>query len=301
MLNIAKAIAAAPKTIPKSGLRVMTGSVKFVPDADFLYTINPVRRLRQNGGRAGMEAATMRVYAAALAMLFSAVVAARADDYGQAQCPSADARKWSPKATLCLPRTPRTWIVCTGFPTPAGDGQWKDTGVPCEAPPPRSPADYRPAAIVRHPPPAPNAKRVIDQFLGIYFHCTPTAKVSWTGEACGEISQEFARQAEAAKIAHVYIAAFESDDVKQAKGAAAGIPLGSEVQWTLTFKVDEAGELSLHPQMTGVVEMFPGIWSARPIIIGGDIGMESRATKADAVGAAKDLIKGDLDYLLASH
>jgi hypothetical protein len=157
-------------------------------------------------------------------------------------------------------------------------------------------------AVVLHPPPlAPDAKRVIDQFRGIYFHCTSTFKVSWTGDACAEITQEFSRQAEAAKVPYALVAPFETIAAKQTKGDAAGIPLGSELQWTVSFKAEDTGNLSLDQQITGVVEMVPGIWAVRPVIIGGGINMESRTTRKDAVGAAKDLLKGDFDYLLAVH
>jgi hypothetical protein len=53
--------------------------------------------------------------------------------------------------------------------------------------------------------------------------------------------------------------------------------------------------------MTGIVEMVPGIWSVRPIIIGGGINVEGRTTRKDIVGGAKGLLKEDFNYLLAVH
>jgi hypothetical protein len=179
---------------------------------------------------------------------------------------------------------------------------WKDTGVPCEQPPPRDPAQYRPVAAIPHPPPlAPDAKRVIDQFSGIFFHCTPTPAVDWTGDACAGITEEFALQAKTAGVPYALVDAAESAAAKEAKGGAAGIPPGSEMQWTLTFQTADTGAFSLHPSLTGVVEMLPGIWTPQSVIIGGDINFESQATSEDAVEAAKQLLKADFDYLLAIH
>ena len=239
-------------------------------------------------------------YAAAAMILLSSTIYGQAANFGDVDCSIGS--KMKPRTIICLPRIPRSWIVCTGFPDSRGEGLWKDTGVPCEQPPPRSPAEYRAATVVLHPPPlAPDTKRVIDQFLGIYFHCTSTSKVSWTTDACAEITQEFIRQAEAAKVPYALVAAFETDGAKRTKGDAAGIPLGSELQWTVSFKAEDTGSFSLDQQVTGVVEMVPGIWSVRPVIIGGGINMESRTTRKDTVGAAKDLLKRDFDHLLAVH
>ncbi len=207
-----------------------------------------------------------------------------------------------PKSIMCIPRVPRNWIVCSGVANAEGEGLWKDTGVPCEQPPPKDPANYRPVTPIRHPPPlTPDAKRVIDQFSGIFFHCIPMATVSWTGDACAAITEEFVRQAKAASVPYALVGATEPDDAGAAKGQAAGIPLGSEMQWTLTFKTADSGELSLHPALSGVIEMVPGIWTPQPVIIGGDIYFESQATGEDAAKGAGELLKADFDYLLAVH
>jgi hypothetical protein len=236
----------------------------------------------------------------ALAIFISSTVCAHAADFGDADC--AAGPKMKPKSVMCIPRIPRNWIVCTGVPNAEGEGLWKDTGVPCEQPPPKSPADYRPVTAVRHPPSlAPDAKRVIDQFSGIFFHCSPMATVGWTGDACAEITNEFIRQAKAASLAYALVDVSEPDNAREAKGQAAGIPLGSEMQWTLSFKTADSGELSLQPELTGVIEMVPGIWSAQSVIIGGGIYLEGQATREDAVQAAKQLLKADFDYLLAVH
>lgn len=243
---------------------------------------------------------TRQTYITALAIFISSTVCAHAADFGDADC--AAGSKMKPKSIMCIPRVPRNWIVCTGVRNAEGEGLWKDTGVPCEQPPPKSPADYRPVTTVRHPPSlAPDAKRVIDQFSGIFFHCSPMATVGWTGDACAEITDEFVRHAKAASLPYALVDASESDDAREAKGQAAGIPLGSEMQWTLTFKTAESGQFSLHPALTGVVEMLPGIWTPQSVIIGGDIYFESQATSEDAVGAAKQLLKADFEYLLAVH
>ncbi|GEP58963.1 hypothetical protein RSO01_61290 [Reyranella soli] len=241
-----------------------------------------------------------RTYAAAVMIFLSFTIYGQAADFGDVDCSIGSKMKQT--TIMCLPRVPRSWIVCTGFPDSRGEGLWKDTGVPCDQPPPRSPAEYRPTTVVLHPPPlAPDAKRVIDQFLGIYFHCTSTSKVGWTGDACAEITQEFIRQAEAANVRYALVAAFENDVAKRTRGDAVGIPLGSELQWTVSFKAGDTGSFSLNQEITGVVEMVAGIWSVRPIIIGGGINMESRTTRKDAVGGAKDLLKEDFNYLLAVH
>jgi hypothetical protein len=242
----------------------------------------------------------LQIQAFALAIFLGSTVWAHAADFGDADC--AAGAKMKPKSVMCIPRVPRNWIVCTGIPNAEGQGLWKDTGVPCEQPPPRDPAQYRPVAAVPHPPPlAPDAKRVIDQFSGIFFHCTPTPAVDWTGDACAGITEEFALQAKTAGVPYALVDAAESAAAKEAKGGAAGIPPGSEMQWTLTFQTADTGAFSLHPSLTGVVEMLPGIWTPQSVIIGGDINFESQATSEDAVEAAKQLLKADFDYLLAIH
>lgn len=241
-----------------------------------------------------------RIHAAVVAIFLSSTMYGHAADFGDVECSVGS--KMKPKTVMCLPRIPRSWVVCTGFPNSRGEGLWKDTGVPCEQPPPRSPDEYRPATVVLHPPPlAPDAKRIIDQFLGIFFHCVSTTKISWSGDACAEITQDFIRQAQAAKIPYALVAPFETDDAKRTKGDAAGIPLGSELQWTISFKAKDTENFSLDQEMTGIVEMVPGIWSVRPIIIGGGINVEGRTTRKDIVGGAKGLLKEDFNYLLAVH
>ncbi|TPN86480.1 hypothetical protein FJ987_06315 [Mesorhizobium sp. CU2] len=236
----------------------------------------------------------------ALAIFLGSTVWTYAADFGDADC--AAGQKMKPKTVMCIPRVPRNWIVCTGVANTGSEGLWKDTGVPCELPPPKVSADYRPVAPIPHPPPlAPGAKRVIDQFRGIFFHCSSMPSVDWTGDACTEITDEFVRQAKAAGLRYALVGATEPDAAKAAKGHAAGIPLGSEMQWSLSFKTTDGGELSLHPALSGVVEMLPGIWSPQFVIIGGDIHFESEATGDDAEKAAKDLLKTDFDYLLAVH
>lgn len=236
----------------------------------------------------------------ALALMIGSTTCVQAADFGDVDCPAG--AKMKPKSIMCIPREPRNWIVCTGIANSEGEGLWKDTGVPCEQPPPRSPAEYRPVTAISHPPSlAPDAKRVMDQFRGIFFHCTSIAVVSWTSDACAEITQDFIQQTRAAGLPYAIVDAAETQDAQQSEGQAAGIPPGSELQWMMSFRMADNGEISLHPDLHGIVELVPGIWSLRPIIIGGDITMESGATSKDATSAAKDLLKADLEYLMATH
>ena len=237
-------------------------------------------------------------WAGASAVILATIsAAADAADYGDLQC-QMGSRKSAVRTTMCI-GTPSNWITCSGFPRPDGDGGlWKDTGVPCGEKPPRSPADFRPVPPPLHPPPSPDAKRIIDRFRGIFFICTPDGYANWTVQACAEITKEWVRQAEAAREPYALVEVADDAAAMRKKGEAAGIPAGSEIQWAVSFKRSENGAVSLHPAMTGVFEVVPGIFTNRSIIIGGDIYMDAnRAKPASALEAAKGLFEAHFKYL----
>src|ERR1044071_1566180 len=110
-------------------------------------------------------------------------------------------QKWDPKTAVCVPRQPANWVGCTGLPWSGKGGQWKETGIPCSKPPPKGPEDYADTSEVPHlPPPAADAKRVIDLFRGVLFVCVPEYKIDWTIAACGQIEKEWKRQANATNL-----------------------------------------------------------------------------------------------------
>lgn len=201
---------------------------------------------------------------------------------------------------ICVPREPRNWVVCSGITDSRGATLWKDTGVPCDRPPPRSPAEYQPVTEIPHPPhPPPDSKRVIDLFRGLWFVCHPAIVARWTTEACAQITREWVRQAEAGKARYIALSTSDTVEVAHQKGEAAGIPFGSELQWGMTFKAQENGDVYIRPTLTGVVEVVPGIYTRRAIIVGSDINMDARqARTANAVDAAKALSEGWFRFLL---
>jgi hypothetical protein len=217
---------------------------------------------------------------------------------GTLPCPMGT-QHWDPKTVMCLPRQPRNWVGCTGLAGSGEGGRWSETGISCDKPAPQTPAEYVDTTEVPHPKPAPEAKRVIDLFGGVLFVCVPDSKVEWTPAVCGKIEAEWKRQANAANLTSAIYDPGSDDAAKQKKADGVGIAPGAAVEWRMWFTGRQSGGVELENQMTGVLEMLPGIWGRRAIFIGGGFDMRADEAKPSAaVDAASQAIEANFKFLL---
>jgi hypothetical protein len=208
-------------------------------------------------------------------------------------------QKWDPNTAVCVPRQPSNWVGCTGLPWSGKGGQWRETGIPCSKPPPKSAAEYLDATEVPHPsPPAPDAKRVIDLFRGVLFVCVPEPKIDWTTEACAQIEKEWKRQANATNLPNAILDAGSSEAAKQKKADEVRLPPGGAVEWRLWFAAGHT-VVTLKEQMTGVLEVLPGIYGRKAILVGGALDIRpDEAKPAFALAGAKREIEDKFKFLL---
>jgi hypothetical protein len=208
-------------------------------------------------------------------------------------------QKWDPKTAVCVPRQPPNWVGCTGLPWSGKGGQWKETGIPCSNPPPNGTADYLDTTEVPHPPPpAADAKRVIDLFRGVLFVCVPEPKIDWTPEACTQIVKEWKRQANATNLPNAVLDIGSDAAAKQKKADEVGIPPGGAVEWRLWFAAGR-NVVSLKEEMSGVLEVLPGIYGRKTILVGGELEMRpDEAKPAFALAGAKREIEAQFQFLL---
>lgn len=223
---------------------------------------------------------------------------ARAED-GELPC-EMGTQKWDAKTAVCVPRHPSNWVGCTGLPWSGKGGQWKETGIPCSNPPPNSTAEYVDTTEVPHPPPpAADAKRVIDLFRGVLFVCVPEPKIDWTPGACTQIVNEWKRQADATNLRNAVLDIGSDEAAKQKKGGEVGIPPGGAVEWKLWFNAGHNGVVSLKEEMTGVFEVLPGIYGRKPFLVGGELEMRPDEAKPTvALAGAKREIEEKFQFLL---
>ena len=230
------------------------------------------------------------------ATVFGITSIARADD-GSLPC-EMGTQKWDAKTAVCVPRQPANWVGCTGLPWSGKGGQWKETGIPCSKPPPNGTADYLDTTEVPHPPPAADAKRVIDLFRGILFVCVPEYKVDWTVEACAQIEKEWKRQANATNLPNAVLDVGSDEAAKRKKADEVGVPPGGAVEWRLWF-VAGHNVVTLKEEMTGVLEVLPGIYGRKAILVGGALDIRpDEAKPAFALAGAKREIETNFRFLL---
>jgi len=208
-------------------------------------------------------------------------------------------QKWDPNTAVCVPRQPSNWVGCTGLPWSGKGGQWKETGISCSQPPPKGTPEYADTAEVPHPPPpAADAKRVIDLFRGVLFTCVPEYKIDWTIEACAEIEKEWKRQANATNLPNAVFDAGSSEAAKQKKADEVGVQPGGAVEWKLWFAAGHT-VVSLKEEMTGVLEVLPGIYGRKAFLVGGELEMRpDEAKPAFALAGAKREIADKFQFLL---
>ena len=240
-----------------------------------------------------------RILWAALCLATAVSVAnvARAED-GTLPC-EMGTQKWDPNTAVCVPRQPSNWVGCTGLPWSGKGGQWKETGIPCSKPPPQSTAAYVDTAEIPHPPPpAADAKRVIDLFRGVLFTCVPEPTIGWTIEACAQIEKEWKRQANATNLPNAVIDPGSSEAAKQKKADEVGVQPGGAVEWKLWFAAGHT-VVTLKEEMTAVLEVLPGIYGRKAILIGGELEMRpDEAKPAFALAGAKREIEDKFKFLL---
>ena len=105
--------------------------------------LQPARMARTDGRiGSGPSMSGARILYAALCAAAAIAVAdlARAEE-GSLAC-EMGTQKWDPNTAVCVPRQPSNWVGCTGLPWSGKGGQWKETGIPCSKPPPKSAAEY---------------------------------------------------------------------------------------------------------------------------------------------------------------
>jgi hypothetical protein len=197
--------------------------------------------------------------------------------------------------TVCIVSLRDTWLACTGATAPSGGGAWKDTGVPCNQPQPKGPADYRPVPEGPQPPAPPaEAKRLIDKFRGIVFRCDPGTHLSWSVDACARITAEFVNEAKAAGITVVAVEAADDDAAKAKKAEAVGLKLNEAIDWVVTLRATDTGGAIFKEDINGVMEVVPGIYDWKPLLLASDA---YPATAAQALAEAKTDFAGELEYL----
>ena len=240
-----------------------------------------------------------RILWAALCLAAGVSIAnvARAED-GTLPC-EMGTQKWDPNTAVCVPRHPANWVGCTGLPWSGKGGQWKETGISCSQPPPKGAAEYVDTTEVPHPPPpAADAKRVIDLFRGVLFTCAPEPTIGWTTDACAQIEKEWKRQADATNLPNAVLDLGGDEAAKQKKAESAGIAPGGAVEWKLWFAAGHT-VVTLKEQMTGVLEVLPGIYGRKAILVGGELEMRpDEAKPAFALAGAKREIADKFQFLL---
>ena len=244
-----------------------------------------------------MSRARIRCAALCAAAAITVSTLARAEE-GSLPC-EMGTQKWDAKTAVCVPRQPSNWVGCTGLPWSGKGGQWKETGIPCSKPPPTSTAEYADTAEVPHPPPpAPDAKRVIDLFRGVLFVCVPEPKIDWTPEACAQIVKEWKRQANATNLPNAVLDIGSDEAAKQKQAGEVGIPPGGAVEWKFWFAAGHT-VVTLKEEMTGVLEVLPGIYGRKAILVGGALDIRpDEAKPAFALAGAKREIEDKFKFLL---
>jgi hypothetical protein len=198
--------------------------------------------------------------------------------------------------TVCILSTGTTWLVCTDVTARSGGGAWKDTGVPCKEPQPKTPADYRPVPEAPHPvAPLTTVKRLIDLYRGIVFQCRPSKYLSWSPGACTRIAEEFVGDAKAEGITVVVIDAADDDDAKAKKAEAAGMRLDEAVDWVVKLGATDAGTATFEEEINGVLEVVPGIYNWRPLLIASGAYLHP-STADQALAEAKTDLPAEIKY-----
>jgi hypothetical protein len=92
--------------------------------------------------------------------------------------------------------------------------------------------------------PAPG-QRLFDIVSGIVFSCTSATGFAWTAEACGKLSAEFRKRAEAAKLAFVEVPITADFKTKKLE-TSAGFDQDKAVRvfWSFTDQSDAKGVIS---------------------------------------------------------
>lgn len=199
--------------------------------------------------------------------------------------------------TVCIPSARSTWLVCTDASAGSGGGAWKDTGVPCSQPQPRSPADYRAVPEGPHPSAPPvGGKRVIDLYRGIVFRCLPSANLSWSADACGEITAELVKAAKSAGVSVVVIDALDDEATKAKKAQAAGLKLDEAIDWAVLLRATDTGGAIFKQDVNGVTEVVPGIYERRPLLLASDAYLNPAGAE-QALAEAKTDFAGDFEIL----
>lgn len=226
---------------------------------------------------------------------------AAAANAAETACRVIGTMKFDVGKTVCIPSARATWLVCTDASAPSGGGAWKDTGVPCNQGQPKSPADYRVVPDGPHPlAPPVEAKRVIDKFRGIVFRCLPSTHLSWSADACTRITAEFVKATKSAGVSIVVIDALDDEAAKAKKAEAAGLKLDEVIDWAVLLRATDTGGAIFKQDINGVVEVVPGIYDWRPLLLASDAYLHP-ATAERALAEAKTDFEGDLQYLTQPH
>jgi hypothetical protein len=226
-----------------------------------------------------------------------ALVWAAAAGAAETACRVAGTMKFDVGKTACILKAGNTWLVCTDATAPTGGGAWKDTGVPCKEPPPKSPADYRPVPERPYPSAPPvEVKRLIDIFRGVVFRCLPSRYLSWSTDACTKITAEFSEQTKTLGLTVVLADAADDDAARAKKAAAAGLKFDQAVDWWVKLSATDTDGAVFKQDVWGVLEIVPGIYDWRPLVLASDADLHP-ATAAQALAEAKVDIAGIIQYL----
>ena len=222
---------------------------------------------------------------------------AAAASAAQTECRVIGTMKFGVGKTVCIPTVRDTWLVCTEASAPSGGGAWKDTGVPCNQAQPKTPADYRalPEGPHRSAPPV-EGKRVIDMFRGIVFRCLPSTHLSWSADACARITAELVNAAKSVGVSVVVVDALDDEAAKAKKAEAAGLKLDEAIDWAVLLRATDAGEAIFAQDIKGVMEVLPGIYDRRPLLLVSDAYLHP-GTAEQALAEAKTDFAGDFQYL----
>jgi hypothetical protein len=216
----------------------------------------------------------------------------------ESACRVVGTMKFDVGKTVCIPTARGTWLVCTDASAPSGGGAWKDTGVPCNQAQPTGPADYRAVPEGPHPSAPPvDGKRIIDMFRGIVFRCLPSTHLAWSAQACARITAELVNAAKSAGVSVIVVDALDDEAARKKKAEVAGLKFDEAIDWAVLLRATDTGGAVFKQDITGVMEVVPGIYDRRPLLLASDAYLNP-ATAEQALAEAKTDFAGDFQYLI---